>query len=110
MLTTKAIEGLQATGKQFEMTDGCPACACDARDITRADVTDLIEGIAEARSPFGASNVFRAGRTVFNWLVSREVISVSPTGGSTTSVALSRPTSAFLAAPTPRSRVVSTIV
>ncbi len=50
----------------------------DARDITRADVAELIEGIAEARSPFGASNVFRAGRTFFNWLVSREVIPASP--------------------------------
>ena len=45
----------------------------DVRDITRADVTALIEGIAEERSPFGASNVFRAGRTFFNWLVSRQV-------------------------------------
>lgn len=50
----------------------------DARDIARADVAELIEGIAEARSPFGASNVFRAGRTFFNWLVSREVIATSP--------------------------------
>lgn len=55
----------------------------DVRDITRADVTALIEGITEERSPFGASNVFRAGRTFFNWLVSRQVISASPFMGLT---------------------------
>ena len=50
----------------------------DVRDITRADAADLIERIAIARSPFGASNALRAGRAFFNWLVRKHVIEASP--------------------------------
>ena len=58
-----------------------PWATRDVRDISRGDVAALIEGIAEERSPFGASNVFRAGRTFFNWLVSQQVIRTSPFQG-----------------------------
>jgi len=50
----------------------------DVRDISRADALDLIETITVDRSPFAASNVLRAGRTLFSWLVSRETLEASP--------------------------------
>jgi integrase len=50
-------------------------------DVTRSDVIKLIDTLVEERSPHAASNVFRAGRTFFNWLATRHVIEASPFEG-----------------------------
>ena len=49
-----------------------------AAEITRRDVIDLCDGIADRGSPYMANRVLAAVRKMFNWAVSRDALQWSP--------------------------------
>lgn len=50
----------------------------DIRDITKAQVQKILDGLLEAGSPSEANHAFVALRTMFNWCLGREIVQVSP--------------------------------
>jgi integrase len=48
------------------------------RDITRHDVAELLDGIADRGAPVQANRTLARLRTLFNWAVDREIISANP--------------------------------
>lgn len=51
------------------------------QDVTRRDVIDLIDGIADRGAPVMANRVLANVRKFGNWCVSRDVLAVSPAAG-----------------------------
>ena len=49
--------------------------------ITRRDVIELLDGIADRGSPIMANRTLAAVRKLFNWSVSRDVLQTSPASG-----------------------------
>ncbi|MES0051312.1 MULTISPECIES: integrase arm-type DNA-binding domain-containing protein [unclassified Mesorhizobium] len=52
-----------------------------AKDITKRQVLDLLDGIIDRGSPVTANRVFASLRKFFSWLVDRDVITASPCAG-----------------------------
>jgi integrase len=50
----------------------------DIKSITRRDVLDLLDTIADAGAPVMANRTLSAVRKLFNWAISRDIIEVSP--------------------------------
>ena len=50
----------------------------DIKSITRRDVLDLLDTIADAGTPVMANRTLSAVRKLFNWAISRDVVEVSP--------------------------------
>jgi integrase len=48
------------------------------RSITRRDVVELLDGIADRGAPVQANRTLARLRTLFNWAVDREIIATSP--------------------------------
>ena len=53
----------------------------DIREISKADVTKIIDGIVARGSPGAANHALAAIRRLFNWAVERGVIDLSPVQG-----------------------------
>ncbi|MFI0846422.1 tyrosine-type recombinase/integrase [Mesorhizobium sp. IMUNJ 23232] len=51
----------------------------NVRDVTKADVLDLIDAIVDRGSPVSANRVLATLKTFFGWLEGRDVISTNPT-------------------------------
>jgi integrase len=52
-----------------------------ARDITRRDVLDLLDGLIDGGTPIAANRTLSAVRKLFNWCVSRDILAASPCAG-----------------------------
>lgn len=52
-----------------------------AKDVTKRQVLDLLDGIIDRGSPVTANRVFATLRKFFSWLVDRDVITASPCAG-----------------------------
>lgn len=50
----------------------------DIKSITRRDVLDLLDTIADAGAPVMANRTLSAVRKLFNWAISRDIIEASP--------------------------------
>jgi len=68
----KSIKGGLADGRQWGKRR--------VQEITRRDVRELIEGIAE-RAPVAANRTLAAVRKLFNWCVERDILDASPIAG-----------------------------
>jgi integrase len=53
----------------------------DARTVTKRDISDLLDAIAERGSPITANRVFATLRRFFGWLVEKHVLTESPCSG-----------------------------
>jgi integrase len=52
-----------------------------AREITRRDVLDVLDRVVDGGKPIAANRVLAAVRKMFNWAVSRDVVTASPCAG-----------------------------
>jgi integrase len=52
-----------------------------ARDITRRDVIDLLDGIVDAGKPIAANRALAAVRKMFNWCLERDILEETPFAG-----------------------------
>jgi integrase len=52
-----------------------------ARDISRRDVIDLLDGLIDAGTPIAANRALSAIRKMFNWAVGRDILTASPCAG-----------------------------
>ncbi|WP_262518777.1 tyrosine-type recombinase/integrase [Agrobacterium fabrum] len=53
----------------------------DVRDIMKADVVRLLDGIVERGSPITANRLFVTLSTFFNWMVGRDILKANPMMG-----------------------------
>jgi len=72
--------GLRNNGDAWEVIKGRPAdiwAGKRVQDITRRDVRDHVEGLAET-APIGANRAFSELRKFFNWCVGKDILPASP--------------------------------
>jgi integrase len=51
------------------------------REITRRDILDVLDRVIDGGAPISANRTLAAVRKLFNWCVSRDIITVSPCAG-----------------------------